>query len=540
MGETRVDLLRLLEDLRDAYPGSMTETIVTETVANALDAGSREIRLIGDPVARTFTAIDGGRGMGRKALSGYHDLAVTTKLRGRGIGFAGVGIKLGLLVADEVVTETKTARAKAPLATSWNLSSRTRAPWRRIEPQGLLDPGASGTAVRLYLSNPLSELVDQSFLETTLLRHFEPLFDSTFDGILADQYPDGVRFVVNGRVLPRSAPDPDRAPIEVRVGRQRKPSGVGFLVQDGEAAEEDRGIAISTMGKVIHRGWDWLGLAPHKRADVRGLIEVPSLSETLTLNKADFIRSGSRGATFLAYRKALQEAVSTQLEAWGESADAPRPRRRSGSLERDLRSVLSGLSADYPLLATLVDRRPGGQRRLPLGGAPSLRGTAPGVDVTAETADAAEPGEPGANDEAGGANRPPGEPSSPESPPPESGREEAPEPQPEPIPDGGLPGAASRKRRAHLGLRIQFESWPDDAAIGRLIESTVWVNDAHPAYRRAVASRSEGYHVAVAVALALAPLAVEPAAAQEFLSDFLAHWGDAGKNGGAGAKKRRG
>lgn len=36
MGETRVDLLHLLEDLRDAYPGSLEETILTEIVANSL------------------------------------------------------------------------------------------------------------------------------------------------------------------------------------------------------------------------------------------------------------------------------------------------------------------------------------------------------------------------------------------------------------------------------------------------------------------------------------------------------------------------
>jgi hypothetical protein len=51
---------------------------------------------------------------------------------------------------------------------------------------------------------------------------------------------------------------------------------------------------------------------------------------------------------------------------------------------------------------------------------------------------------------------------------------------------------------------------PGGGALSRLVESTVWVNDAHPAYRRAVASRSEGYHLAVA--LALAPLAVEAGA----------------------------
>ncbi len=34
MGETRVDLLHLLEDLRDAYPGELEETIITEIVIN--------------------------------------------------------------------------------------------------------------------------------------------------------------------------------------------------------------------------------------------------------------------------------------------------------------------------------------------------------------------------------------------------------------------------------------------------------------------------------------------------------------------------
>jgi hypothetical protein len=63
--------------------------------------------------------------------------------------------------------------------------------------------------------------------------------------------------------------------------------------------------------------------------------------------------------------------------------------------------------------------------------------------------------------------------------------------------------------------------------LARLIESTVWVNDAHPAYRRAVASRAEAYHIALSGAAALASLAVEPHEAQRFISAFLASWGAA-------------
>ena len=49
MGETLVDLQHLLEDLRDAYPGSIEETILTEIMANSLDSGAAMIRLFTDP-----------------------------------------------------------------------------------------------------------------------------------------------------------------------------------------------------------------------------------------------------------------------------------------------------------------------------------------------------------------------------------------------------------------------------------------------------------------------------------------------------------
>src|SRR5207247_2367088 len=164
----------------------------------------------------------------------------------------------------------------------------------------------------------------------------------------------------------------------------------------------------------------WLGVAPSAGERVGGLIEVPGLAECLTLNKADFVRGGARGATYLAYRKAVQEAVSRQLALWGDARDAGEPARRRAArpVERDLEAVLIDLADEFPLLATLVEQRAVRQRRLPAG-------------------------------------------------------------------------------------------------------------RAHPAYRRAVASRSEGYHLALATALALAPLAVEPAKEHAFVTAFLTSWGAA-------------
>src|SRR5213596_1890318 len=108
MGETRVDLLHLLEDLPDAYPGAAEETILTEIVANAT-----ALTITADSAESTLTMLDDGGGMRRRDLARYHDVAATTKVRGEGIGFAGVGIKIGLLVSEEVLTETRRGRHHA-------------------------------------------------------------------------------------------------------------------------------------------------------------------------------------------------------------------------------------------------------------------------------------------------------------------------------------------------------------------------------------------------------------------------------------------
>jgi histidine kinase/DNA gyrase B/HSP90-like ATPase len=516
VGETRVDLLHLLEDLRDAYAGSLEETILTEIVANSLDSGAAEIRITADPGAATLDVVDDGRGMSRNELRRYHDLGASSKIRGRGIGFAGVGIKLGLLACHEVVTETR--RGKTHVATAWRLASRHRAPWSWTAPPGLV--AVEGTGVRLCLQNGLSPLLDARFLERTLRRHFQPLFETAFDRVLVRVYPSGVTFVLNARAIARGEIGPDAASLAVRVGRQRTPSAVGYMQRKPAAlADDEQGVAVTTRGKVIKRGWDWLGVAPAAPGTVTGLIEVPALAECLTLNKADFIKTGPRGATYLAYRKAIQEAVTAHLAEWGETSASGVRRGAPRRLERDLQTVLDELASDFPLLATLVERRAGGQRRLPLG---ASRGTAPAAGLVALAgALGGEPPQPGAEGRPAPATQPPAQ--------------QQKERQPAGTAVPGDPGGA--KRPAHHGLRIEYESRPGDEQLGRLVESTVWVNTAHPAYARATAVRADAYHVALTVAMALAPLAVEPTDAHGFVTTFLTRWGETGARNGRGPKR---
>ncbi len=276
---------------------------------------------------------------------------------------------------------------------------------------------------------------------------------------------------------------------------------------------------------MIKRGWDWLGVLAATPDRIGGLIEVPALAGCLTLNKADFIRSGPRGATYLAYRKAIQEAVSRQLEAWGDARDgAEGPRRAARPVERDLERLLVDLADDYPLLASLIERRAGGQRKLPIASGRALEArelVAAGLALATEAREGAEPSRAAAAPDA-----PPAPAAGPDAPPePDAASPDA--PAADAIATGVLPAPAGPRRPARYGLGIQFEARSEELELGRLVESTVWVNTAHPAYRRAVASRSEGYHIALAVAMALAPLAVEPAGERSFVTAFLHHWGGA-------------
>jgi hypothetical protein len=315
---------------------------------------------------------------------------------------------------------------------------------------------------------------------------------------------------------------PDQAPLAIRLVRRRKPSALGYLSRHTAPLPEDqRGVAISTLGKVIKRGWDWLGVTPALPEQIGGLIEVPDLAASLTLNKGDFIRTGARGAAYLAYRKAIQEAVSRQLEAWGDTrAGTPdASARMMRPLERDLDRVLEELSDDFPLLGSLVERRAGGQKRLPIDG--KTTDIAAGTEAIAVLA-APSTAEPGPNET---------EPAQPQTPPPHTDQDTAvTEPVTSTIPASAsamFPGHGRSRAPMRYGLGVQFEDRPDNSELGRLVESTVWINQAHPAYRRALASRSVGYHISLAVALALAPLAVEPDQEHTFITKFLSHWGQA-------------
>ena len=514
MGETRVNLQHLLEDIRDTYPFPAEEAILTELVANSLDSTASEIRFLVSNREKTLTAVDNGRGMSPSQLEHYHDIAATTKVRGKGIGFAGIGAKLALLLAKDVITETRAGRSYT--ATRWRLESSQRAPWEMTEPEGILENVKSGTAVTLVFREA-SPLIEPNYVEMILQAHFHPLLDETFGEIFKSLYPQGIHFFVNNR--PVAAPEFSelrerktfvvRASLSSNPNARGKPVGVGFIGRsEDDLPEQQYGIGISAYGKVIKRGWDWVGLTPKHPARLSGIVEVPPLVEILTTNKADFLKDGGSLKRYYRYRKAIQAALSPILRDLGETVPVrEREDRQVRPLEREVERVLGTMLGDYPEIAPLIGRRRTNQPGV------NLAPDAEGADVGTLTETLAEIAQ--QQGAANGAREAP----VPFQPPPEAGAVL------EPNPDGTEAARPQEGKRVGPGLMIGFEDAAERAELGWLLENTVWINRAHPAYQKAVAGGHEQYHIVLSVAWVLLGHLDDQHSAQRFIGEFLFGWG---------------
>src|SRR5271157_1443593 len=107
--ESNVNFRNLIRDLTEMYTYDVAEVVITELLANALDAQATSISVDFDPKTKILVVSDNGAGMTAEQFKKYHDLAAGLKSRGTGIGFAGVGAKISFNIADQVITETRSA-----------------------------------------------------------------------------------------------------------------------------------------------------------------------------------------------------------------------------------------------------------------------------------------------------------------------------------------------------------------------------------------------------------------------------------------------
>jgi len=487
MYETRVNLKHLLEDIRDSYSIPIEEAILAELVANALDSKASKIEIYIDPQEKSLTVCDNGEGMRKEDLKEYHNIAATVKIKGKGIGFAGIGAKLALLISKPVITETKGGRGSR-CATSWYLKDSNHAPWKFIPFSGKIQ-SPRGTAVSIFLSDDNNSLLSSNFVTNVIKKQYFPLFHPEFlKGILKPIYKKGVEFFVQGeKISLENSFIGDSFPFKITLGGQKtkKLVGFGYLIKSEKETSSDLfGISVSTYGKVIKRGWEWIGLLPKSVNYIYGLIEIPLLAEILTTTKNDFLKDSTNLKKYYRYRKAIQEAILPIFSKIGEERITLESNSKNlRPLEKQIEKAISYLLVDFPEIGPLV----GVRKRKKTEEIEGIEEEMPKVKIL------------------------------------ESDFEEIKESFEEEKGENKIEKTDKEKSISEPGIKIRFES-SETKELARMVENTIWINTNHPTFEKAKKEGYQEYHVFLSVGWTLSQFIEENHSPHRFISSFLASW----------------
>ena len=497
--ESSIDFRHWLEDFASSFPELPSwEACLVELIANSLDAKCSEIHISADEEQRITEVWDNGNGMSEKEFIDYHNLAVSPKQKGQGIGFAGLGAKLGVWLSTKLITETKSKSFHS--ASVWWLEGK-KLLWDYI-PQRTL--AKQGTKTTLFLKQKYP-LLRRDELVRIIRDHYYALFDPVLSQIHRQVgiYPAPIQFWVNGGKA-TVKPVFEDANVELKQDfvfqtkdrRTTRVLGHGYFLLMKEPVEEN-GISISTWGKTIRKG-EWFRQYPSDMGRIRGFIEAPYLVRSLTVNKCGFVAEGQEGKNYRHFYRQMQKQFGDWLDRIGKVQKKPTVSKDAEELERLTADILFSLPELHSIFARPGLREvpiPGGdgEGRMAVTGAEKVKGIE-GGQGGGEGIDAY----PGAND-----IKVPG-------------------------PTGGDELTAKlHRRRVPLGPKI---AWLDDAQRDELAwvsGDTIYINSGHSAYQKATRSRLDYYHNLLSIAWALVQEkgAEAPQEALGLIGKFFTTWG---------------
>ena len=118
--DLQIQLYETLRNLLNSYSRQPEEVLVLETVGNGIDAKSKKIDIIltKDKEEYFIAFHNNGLPMSNKDFENYHTVSSSSKVKGEGIGFAGVGAKIYLGVEHETEIITITGKNEKSLFVS--------------------------------------------------------------------------------------------------------------------------------------------------------------------------------------------------------------------------------------------------------------------------------------------------------------------------------------------------------------------------------------------------------------------------------------
>ncbi|MGB8647383.1 MAG: ATP-binding protein [Anaerolineae bacterium] len=472
-----VNVRRLVRNISDQYDFAPQIAALLELVANALDAKATLVNIRYDSARGQLVVEDDGVGMTQPQFRDYHDFAASSKSRGSGIGFAGQGAKLALNFCSRVVTETWSREWRG--YSEWKLDGND-APYK-VHENKLHALDHQGTRVILHLASDFKDYYSRRLIHGVLFEHFYPFLDADLRAkypTILDKYARGVAILLDDKPVNEPSLEARLAylkPITITVQRQPKAFGWFGVYTGSDPLPIPPGIMVCTYGKVIERSY--FKKEPRDKEQIFGWIEAPYLIEAVTTDKCRFQKGNKKWEGF--FRRAQAE-FTMWLEQHHLVERAPRKSASNfAGAEREINSIVKSMP-ELALFATHA--RQDAAVLVPGGELVSSGQRVPRLDQ--ELVD--------------------------EPPPPAEPTLSAEEQAREVLTTLGdaAPGEI-RPRVIRGGIHLIEDDRDDKSEESWFDGTTVTINQAHPAYRKAAQSGNLNYHVFKCVALSLIEFTME-------------------------------
>lgn len=458
---SNVNFRNLIQDLADMYSFSIPEVVITELIANSLDAGATRIDISYSCFDRLLVVEDNGSGMSKKQFDEYHDFAAGLKSRGTGIGFAGLGSKISFNTASRVGTETHSSSFKG--GSNWYLKSEKELVWENVSK--LTSLRHKGTRVEVWFNDNADISFDKTEeLELLLLRHYLPLFDGQFLKVYDTLkfYSDKLRFTVNGKTIkPFDLKErfglENIKPFFLEIKGKRYGYGIfGLSTEEFPLGDDIAGVGFSVYGKLIQ--FDLFNQFPGVITPrIFGVVEVPPFIDFLNTPKSGFIRRKATAGTFRKYYEPIRQEFKNWLVEIGIKPVEAINTEEAVKLEQEIKKIINDLPELYQFFGLSIQKKiiaknpagdisgqmiEGAQETFPIG-----EGLKKGRGGIVDAGD--EPGEALIEKTGGGERASP----------------------------------ITRSRRA--GVRITFIDSPDRLELAWLDGNIIVINSGHPSYLKA-------------------------------------------------------
>ena len=338
---SQVNVGKLVRDLADMYPDHSFDVVITELVANSLDANATAISIDWDGEENVLVVEDNGDGMDSDQFQEYHDFAAELKTRGTGIGFAGVGAKISFNIAHQVITETRHNGVVSASDWGWRDDGSLR--WRDIPSDQLQ---SDGTRVEVHFNHDQTPSVNDEYVIDVLKRHYLPIFITEFARSYSagSIYPTCPQFTVNGSILaPRDLST--YAKLTQVDPFQLKSIGwgaIGVSENDSPVVRPGNGMLLCTRGKVIKS--ELFGLSTGiLGSKLFGIVEIPELVGYMTTNKCDLKSSPGRYRDLNRLLDPIREKLREFLATHGVAVVEQSRNQLSARLERELTKLVRRL-----------------------------------------------------------------------------------------------------------------------------------------------------------------------------------------------------